>query len=84
MSFGNVLCRPNLLCKDGRGRGRPRQFHDLAPDVGGMLVHERLCWISEKQLGDDQQTNILFTVERLLQYVTAIAVGGQIHDTASE
>ena len=40
-----------------------------------MLVHQRLRRVTVKQLGHDQEANILLAVQRLLEDMAAVTVG---------
>jgi predicted ester cyclase len=47
----------------------------LAPNMRGMLVHQRQSRIAEKKLRHDQQPNIFFTIQGLLEDVASVAIG---------
>ena len=52
----------------------------FAPDVRRVLVDQRLCRVAEEKLGHDEETNLLFAVQRLLEYMAPVAVGSQLDD----
>ena len=47
-----------------------------------MLVHQRLRRVTVKQLGHDQEANILLAVQRLLEDMAAVTVGRKLDDAA--
>lgn len=53
---------------------------DLAPDVRGVLIDERLCGIVRKELRDDGEPELLLAVQCFLENMTAIAVRRKLND----
>jgi hypothetical protein len=65
--------RPHISTKTGR--------RYLAPDVRSMLVDESLSRVAEQEFRDNDETDVLFAVESLLEDVATIAVGRKLHNS---
>jgi len=48
-----------------------------------MLVHQCQSRIAEKKLRHDQQSNVFFTIESLLEDVTSVAIGRKFDHSTS-
>lgn len=53
----------------------------LAPDVRSMLVDESLSRVAEQEFRDDDETDVLFAVESLLEDVATVAVGRKLNNS---
>jgi len=47
-----------------------------------MFINQGLGWITKKEFRNDEKTNIFLAIESLLENVAAIAISGQVNDTA--
>ena len=74
--------RTNVLGKDGWSRRGPSKLHDLAPHMRSMFIDESLSRITEQQLRNYEQPDILFAVESFLQDVATITIGREVHNAA--
>lgn len=60
---------------------RPRKVTYLAPNMRRVFVHQGLSRIAVKKLGNDEEADILFTVEGLLKDMATVTVCGKVDNT---
>lgn len=51
--------------------------------MAGVFVHEGLRGVTEEQLGNDQEADVFFAVERLLEDMATVTVGREFNDPTS-